>query len=391
MFRFLFITVCLVFFRTGYAEHGKTGFSWPGNGPPVLFEIKGLGNGYSSPAVTGDRLYITGESDSTGYLFAFDLDGKLLWKTSYGEEWTIQFPGPHSDPAVVNDLIYISSGTGNIICFQTDNGKKVWSVSLINDLGGINPTFGYSMPLVFDGDKLFCSPGGETNNVVALNRFTGKLIWSSPAKGETAGYGSPLLITLPVRKILVTASEFNIMGFDAGNGELLWTYELTFKGEVPCNTPLFDGTNLTWIAGPGNGAVAAQLSPDGKEIHVLWKNIGFDTFFGDFVRNGDYLFGSSNALHNYVSVDARTGKISDSLSFGIGSAILAGKMLIAYNQKGQVGLIRCDREKMALVSSFRVSKGTKEHFSHPVYSGGKLYIRHGDVLLAYTIHSGEEN
>ena len=42
-------------------------------------------------------------------------------------------------------------------------------------------------------------------------------------------------------------------------------------------------------------------------------------------------------------------------------------------------------QKPGIISSFKITAGTKEHFSHPVISGGILYIRHGKVLQAYDI------
>lgn len=370
-------------------DSGEFMTSWPDSGPPQVLEITGLGNGYSTPLITPDRIFVTGETGKNGFLYAYDLDGNLIWKNQYGEEFTVSFPGSRAAPVLVDSLLYIVSGTAEIFCFEARNGVLKWSVSFTRDLDGINPIFGYSMRLVIDEEKLFCSPSGTKNNVVALNRFTGELIWSSPAKGEPAGYGAPLLIGLPERKILVTASEFNILGLDAATGELLWTHELAFKGDIPCNTPVFDGKNIYWVAGPGNGAAAAGLSPDGRTISVIWKNIEFDTSFGDFVRIGSYLYGSSNTLRKYVSVDCMTGKICKSVPFGTGSVISAGNLLIAYNQRGQAGLIRTGKDKVELVSSFKITGGTKEHFSHPVISGGRLYIRHGDALMAYQISNME--
>ena len=379
----------LTTFQPESPDSGRLLPVWPDAGPPLVLEIKGLGNGYSSPAIAGGRIFVTGETDSTGYLLAFDLKGAMLWKTSYGKEFTLSFQGSRAAPVAAENLVYICSGTGEILCFETESGRKRWSVNMVKDLGGINPTFGYSIPPAINQDKLFCNPGGPQNNVVALNRFTGELIWSSPAKGETAGYGASLLIELPDRTILITSSEFNILGLDANTGVLLWCYELAFKGEVPCNAPVFDDRNIYWSAGPGNGAVAAELSPEGSKIKVKWKNIEFDTFFGGFVRAGDYLYGSSDGLRKYVSIDTKTGKIRKNLAFGIGSVISAGNQLIGYNQRGQVGLIRPAEEKMELTSTFKVASGTGEHFSHPVISGGRLYIRHGDTLLAYNIGTDE--
>jgi outer membrane protein assembly factor BamB len=379
--------VLLAVFNIGNKDSVRLLSSWPDSGPPVEFEITGLGNGYSSPVITSDRLYVTGETDSIGYVFAYDLKGNLVWKSTYGEEFTVSFQGSRAAPVVVGSLLYIASGIGGIHCFDAETGVLKWSVSFVKDFGGINPIFGYSAPPVIDGEKLFCSPSGEKNNIVALNRFTGNLIWSSPGKGEPAGYGAPLVIALPERKILVTSSEFNILGLDAATGELLWNYELAFKGDIPCNDPIFDGMNIYWIAGPGNGAVAVRPSPDGKEISVQWKNPQFDTSFGGFVQSGSFLYGCSDSGRKYISVNKQNGKIQGNLSFGIGATILADSLLIAYNQRGQAGLIRPDKNKLELISSFKIQGGTKEHFSHPVYSAGRLYIRHGDALIAFKISS----
>jgi outer membrane protein assembly factor BamB len=190
---------------------------------------------------------------------------------------------------------------------------------------------------------------------------------------------------LPKRKIIVTSSEYSILGLDASNGDLLWNYELEFKGELPCNAPLYDGEYLYWVAGPVNGAVMASLTDDGVIKNIIWKNKEFDTFFGDFVKAGDYLYGSSKRHGKWVSVNSRTGKIKDLLRFYMGATILVDDMLIVYNQKGRMGLIHMNQEKMTLASQFRISKGTGEHFSHPVVSNGILFIRHGDTLLAYDI------
>ena len=60
---------------------------WPEAGPELVWEYKGIGNGYGSPVFTPNKMYILGELDSLAYLFAFDKSGELLWKRDFGEEW----------------------------------------------------------------------------------------------------------------------------------------------------------------------------------------------------------------------------------------------------------------------------------------------------------------
>ena len=60
-------------------------------------------------------------------------------------------------------------------------------------------------------------------------------------------------------------------------------------------------------------------------------------------------------------------------------------MLFCYGEKGTLGLVRASPEGYDMVSSFKVSVGQGQHWAHPVVSGGRLYIRHGDALMAYEI------
>jgi hypothetical protein len=98
---------------------------------------------------------------------------------------------------------------------------------------------------------------------------------------------------------------------------------------------------------------------------------------------GNFLYGSSESKRLWLSVDALTGKNVDSLPFKTGSIVSAGEDLVIYSQTGGVGLVRLNQGKMTLARTFKIIKGNKEHFSHPLMAGGRLFIRHGDVLLVY--------
>ena len=65
--------------------------------------------------------------------------------------------------------------------------------------------------------------------------------------------------------------------------------------------------------------------------------------------------------------------------------IAADGMLYVYSQRGEMALVKPNPDSFELVSSFNVTLGTNQHFAHPVIHGGVLYIRHGNVLMAYLI------
>jgi len=380
--------------RTGvYPDTGLL-TQWPEEGPQEIWTLDSLGRGYGSPQFVEDRFYITGEVDSMSILYCFDLDGMKLWQTTLGKEWVTSFPGSRSAPTIVDDLIYIGTGMGDLYCISRDDGSLLWSKNFADDFQGIYPLHGHSEAANILDDLVFWTPGGKTHNVVALDRFSGELIWSNPGFGEYSGYNPGKLISLAERKLFVTFTAYHIMGLDAETGELLWSQEQTSYppekrslgyGDTHANSVIYSDGSIYYAAGDGNGGVRLDLSEDGSEISQVWRNPGFDSFMGGIVMIGQHLYTSGTTTQYFKSIDASTGVLTDSLKIGQGAVIAADDMLYYYNQRGQMYLISYDEGKMKELSSFKITKGTRHHFSHPVIHKGVLYQRRGEALMAYDI------
>lgn len=380
--------------RDGISHETKLMKSWPENGPELLWVNEEVGAGYAAPVVTEDKLLINGEIDSTSYLFAFDLKGKLLWKSPNGKEFTgkgfsSSFPGTRATPTVVDNMVYTSSGHGRLAAYELATGQEKWAVDMVRDLGGIENPFGYSESPLVNDDMIYFMPGGTTNNVVALNRFSGKTIWTSKATGDTASFCSPALITLPARKVVVNLANHSIFGLDAKTGELLWSSKSLDKfnfDDFHADTPVFaDG--FLYFSGTDDtdgGTVKLEISPDGKSIKEVWRNTGVTNAMGGLVKVDNLLF-TTTKKKRLVGVDTGTGSVVDSLAVNKGSLIYADELLYCYNETGDVKLIKFENNKFVEISKFKIGKGTKEHFSHPVIANGVLYIRHGKALMAYDI------
>jgi outer membrane protein assembly factor BamB len=112
--------------RTGI--YNETGLlkKWPKEGPSLLWEAVDMGDGYSSPTVTGDAVYATGRKDSSDVLTALTPDGKIKWKTTYGKAWMDNHTGSRCTPTYYNGKIFVISGSGDIVCIGQD-GKIIWS------------------------------------------------------------------------------------------------------------------------------------------------------------------------------------------------------------------------------------------------------------------------
>ncbi len=166
--------------------YNETGLlkKWPDAGPKLLWHFDELGDGHTSAAVTSTGVYTTGMIDGKGFVFSFDLTGKLLWKKEYGKEWAESHNGVRSTPLVVKDKLYIFSAYGQLLCLNCSNGQTVWSLDMDAEYGAKNIEWGLTENLLFDGNVLYCTPGGNKASIVALDINTGKLIWKSKGNGE---------------------------------------------------------------------------------------------------------------------------------------------------------------------------------------------------------------
>ncbi len=381
--------------RSGIYQETELLAVWPENGPEEVFFIDSIGKGYGPPVISDELMYFTGAIDSTAVLFCFDLSGNMLWKMDLGKEWVVNYPGSRSSPTVIGELIYAGTGMGDLFCINKKTQQLIWSIDLQNDYKGVLPLFGHSeSPVVYD-DKVFWTVGGKKHNVIAMNRYTGTLLWSSKAKGERSAYNPPRVITVPSgRKILVTFSAYHMMGFDVESGKFLFSHEqdnfplLQRKpgyGDTHANTIYYEDGFIYYAEGDGNCGVKLALSQNGTEVKEMWRNKDFDSYMGGLIDLNGKLFCGGTGKPQLVSIDKETGILTDSLAIGRGTIISADNKIYYYNQRGIVNLVGFDDGKMKLISSFRITKGSQEHFSHPLVYKGVMYIRHGDVIVGYKV------
>jgi len=404
---FLILLTCLFFLSSasqevaqwrGPARDGKYQEAnllkeWPVDGPRLLWSYTGLGAGMGSPVIANEKVYVTGIPDTlsgTGRLHVLDLEGRLLWTKDYGSDFTELFAGARSTPTVAGEFIYIESGNGVVYCLDATTGEKVWSVDFFRDFGADSVQFGFSESLLIDGDKIYCTPGGRTSNMVALNRFTGAIIWSSTGSGEKATYSSPVVFTHQRTRIIVNMTASSILGISADNGEVLWRFHQFQDNNIHANTPIFDrGEVLVSSASrkDSSGLVMLKLSPDGRTAEIKWRNREIINLMGGAIMNDSNIYLSAYLQPKWYCVNRETGKIRyTSKDLGGGVVISADGLLYCYTERdGEIAIVEATPEQMKVISRFRVPLGTAQHWAHPVISHGKLFIRHGDALMVYQI------
>ena len=369
---------------------------WPAGGPAVLFETPGIGKGFSSAVATKDKIYATGKKDTLEYLTCLDYSGKILWQNSYGRCWNKSYPDARCTPTVDGERVYVLSGMDNLVCFNAITGSKVWSVDVHKDYNSSWDMFGVSESVLMVDDKVIVTPAGETTTVIALDKMTGKLVWKSESLQAHRSNMSPIAVDHAGKKYVITSTQTHMLGVDASDGKILWTYHYNFldkNGEnatIFTNSPVYQDSCL-WISdGWDVKSVMLQIAPDGKSVTEKFCDQTFDNQNHGVVLIDSMLYGSNftgRTTGKWVCMNWKTGEITWIADFYTKGPILAADgMLYCYEEKGgNMALVKADPKEFKVISTFQVKKGTGPHWAHPSIYFGILLVRRGDYLLAYNI------
>jgi outer membrane protein assembly factor BamB len=379
-------------------NYNETGLlkKWPANGPVLLWDVNNLGDGYSSPTVTDDAVYVTGRKDSSDVLIALSMDGKKKWETIYGKAWMTNHTGSRCTPTYYKGNIFVISGSGDIVCVGSD-GKIKWSKNHYKLYDSKPIQFGISeSPIVVD-NMVIASPAGKKASLVAFEINNGKLIWEAEPIDQEPQYVNPKLIEYAGKKMIITVMGKYIFAVNSKDGKILWKMDYesvnAATGRVMKNhatTPIYRDGYILIANGYNWVALKLKLSAEGNSVEKVWENRNFDPQLGGVVLLGNSIFGTthmSKPADMWTCVDWTTGKtLWTARWFTKGSVISADGMLYLFEEKsGHIALVKPDTSKLDIVSEFQITKGEGPFWAHPVISRGKLYVRHGGSLMVYQL------
>ena len=381
--------------RTGVSDEVGLLKKWPESGPKLLWVNDKIGEGYSSVSVSDGTIYITGSKEKVEHLTALDLKGNIKWQKPYGKAWKKDFSGARTTATIDEGFAFVVSGMGEASCFDVKTGEKKWTTEFFARYEGDHRGWGIGIsPLVVDG-KVICTPGGDKTTMVALDKKTGKVVWESKSVGGKTSYCSPISVERGGKKIIVEITAKYIIGVDAANGDILWSYDIKeYQGRKPkgvsCVTPIYHEGQIYITSGYNMGSIKLGLSDDGKSVEKVWTNKDLDTHIGGVVLVDGYIYGASwdgNRDGNWVCVDWKTGETKYDTKWGNkGQIIYADGMLYCYEEKsGNLGLTKATPEGFEIVSSFTITHGEDVHWMHPAISDGVMYVRHAEFLMAYDV------
>ena len=304
----------------GHALDGDVPLEWS-ESRNVAWKTAVPGQGWSSPVVSGGRLWLTtavGDREISLRALAFDVEtgrevvNVEVFRTRAGGPLNPKNTRASPSPIVEGDRVYVHFGAEGTAALTTA-GEIVWkarfSYESQHGSGG--------SPIVY-GDLLIVScDGGDAAFVVALDKRTGKTRWKTWRRQPWAqAYTTPLVIRatrgarVGDRDQIVSAGAFRAAAYDPQSGKEIWrvSYGDGFSN-VP--RPVY-GHGFVFIATGFQQPTLIAVRPDGtgdvSKTHVVWTLRRGAPLTPSPLIVGDELFVVSDA-GIATCLDARTGAI----------------------------------------------------------------------------------
>jgi outer membrane protein assembly factor BamB len=385
--------------RTGISTETGLLKEWPKQGPKLLWQRDDIGDGYGTPAIAGDRVYlVSNRGMDAEFVQALSVrDGKSVWATRMGNVGNPNqqppYPMARSTPTVEAEFIYAFSSDGDIACLRRSDGKIVWQKNVRREFGGVPGTWAYAESPLIDGEVLVVTPGGPDATLLALNKNTGGVIWKSAVPGgDRAAYSSVIPIEAAGRKQYVQFLDKGLVGIDAKTGQFLWRYTQTSGGPANIATPVARGQYVysTNSRRFGGGLVQLNATSDGVAAEQVYFERDMPNTLGGQVLLGDILYGTNQ--EGPAAAEFLTGKILwRDKELGPGSVFYADGRLYFHGENGDVVLVEATPNAYAEKGRFTPASQPKRKdareraWAYPVVADGRLYIRDLGQLWVYDV------
>jgi outer membrane protein assembly factor BamB len=365
--------------------------SWPEGGPPLLWEVDDIGEGYSNVAVVDGNVYTAGVIDERLCVFAIDSEGDRLGRFEHGPAFMdSNYDGSRSTPTISDGKLYIMSGRGFVGCYDASNGERIWTVDMVRDFGGSIPTWGYSESVLIIGELAVIAPGGNSV-IVALDKDTGRPVWWTEEVSAAAQYGSCYAFIHDGVPMIALGTAEGLLCIDARNGRVLWTNPFSARNTANCPTPVYSNGYVFWANGYEKGGICMRLAVINGNVRAeeAWRTSDMDCRVGAYIIHEGYVYGTNAG--GWACLDLRTGEPqwTDRGAVGTGSLCYADEMLYLFGESGgRMALGTCSPEGLEITGEHRV-EGTRQSWAHPVVIGGRLYIRYDRNLYCFDVKARE--
>jgi outer membrane protein assembly factor BamB len=361
---------------------------WPKAGPPTVWSVSGLGRGYGTIAIQGDRLYVQGTQGSESVVFCLSLaNGKKIWTRPLGRNLDQdKGGGPRGTPTVEADRVYALSENGDLACLNARDGSVVWTLNILTAFKGPNPKWLISESPLIDGNNLIVTPGGDKAGIVALDKVNGKTVWTAAELSDQAAYSSCIVANVQGVRTIMTLTSGGGVGVRAGDGKLMWRYPRVANRVANVATPVFFNDKVFYTSAYDTGCVLLRLKTDKGLVQTeeAYFSPNMMNHHGGVILVNGHLYGFSNAI--LTCMEFETGKVCwRDRSVGKGTLTYADGNLYILSEENKVALAEANPSAYVEKGRFEIEDQGWPSWAHPVVHGGNLYIRNQGTLACYNV------
>lgn len=346
----------------------------------------------ATPAVWGERIFVTDAAEGMNVVQCLDLDGKLLWEAQVGKADA----GKHrkagssnSSPVCDGEFVFTYFKSGDLACFQLEDGKQVWHHNLQEKFGEDTLWWDLGTSPVRTKEHLVvaCVQSGPSY-LAAFDPATGALAWKvdrmldAPEEANQT-YSTPVVVNQGDREIIVVLGADHVTAHRAKDGRELWRV----GGLNPSQNAYFrsiaspvysDGVILAPYA---RGKSLTAIDLDGK---VLWSltDIGADVPTPAAIDGKAYVCSDRGELS---CLDIKTGNTiwetatrKNRQAFS-SSPVIAGDQIYLTREDGAIFVVPRsggnDQISNEAIGEFTVST--------PVFVDGRVLLRTSENLYCF--------
>jgi outer membrane protein assembly factor BamB len=375
----------------------------------VLWKVKLPGPGASSPVLTDQCVFVTSysgygdESYSNGTMAALERqlncvsrkDGKLLWSRSVKatlpedpyQGMGIPEHGYATNSATTDgQSVFAFFGKSGVIAFDM-LGSELWKTSVGTESG--NRGWGTAASLILYKDLVIVNASEESQSINALDKRTGKVVWSAPASTLELAYGTPIIVKVNAdRDDLVIAVPGEVWGLNPNTGKLVWYVETTLTGNL--SPSVIYGNEMLYVFGGyrSSGSLAIRTGAVGQSTHshVAWTSRNSSYVVTPVLLDEHLVWIDDQGF--YFCVQAKTGTlVQKSRVAGMesrGRPVYASPVAIdgkLYMQTRTSGVfVLAGEPKLNILSQNKFQSDQSIFNATPAVSRGQLFLRSNSHL-----------
>jgi outer membrane protein assembly factor BamB len=353
----------------------------------VLWKKPIPGRGNSSPIVWGDRIFLTTAYDGGRRLALLAYrrsDGSLLWESfaPQGRSQSAHYKNGQASATPVTDgeRVYVSFGPRGLFAFDLD-GKAVWR----QDLGEMDAYHGTAGSPILYKDRLILYQDQYSDAfIAAFEARTGRPLWRT-RRDASVGWGTPIAVRVGDHDEIIVNSQQRVHAYDPDTGRELWRCNGSLYEVIP--TPVV-GYGMVFCSS-GRAGPTLAIRPGGRgdvtNTHLVWSSPRGSPFVPSPILYGEHLYLVNDMASIVTCLDARTGRlvwqgrlgVARREGFSASPVAVDGKVFFT-NDDGETFVLRAGPTFQLL----HVNAIGEETLASPALVDGRWYIRTARNLYA---------